>query len=94
MPDNYLVMFPAPKPEEIRTLLEAAPGKLEGIARHIQAREPLPPLRVGLMDKVKSGPINQGMYRYFIRTKKAPGYGGLYFPAASVSGCVLWAISA
>lgn len=70
MPDNYLVMFPSPKPEEIRTLLEAAPGKLEEIARHIQAGEPLPPLRVGLMDKVKSGPINQGMYRYFIRTKK------------------------
>lgn len=70
MPDNYLVMFPSPKPEEIRTLLEAAPGKLEEIARHIRAGDPLPPLRVGLMDKVKSGPINQGMYRYFIRTKK------------------------
>ena len=70
MPDNYLVMFPAPKPEEIRDQLASATGKLEEIARHIRSGEPLPPQRVGLMDKVKSGPINEGMYRYFIRTKK------------------------
>lgn len=70
MPDNYLVMFPSPKPEEIRTLLAAAPARLEEAAQRIRAGETFPPVQVGLMDKVKSGPINEGMHRYFIRTKK------------------------
>lgn len=70
MPDNYLVLFPSPKPEEIRQRMEEAPEIIAQAARLIQAGEPFPPVTVKLMDKVKSGPVNQGMYRYFIRTKK------------------------
>lgn len=70
MPDNYLVMFQAPGPKEAREILVAARPQLEDTARHIQMKEPAASLPVNLLDRIKSGPVNQGMYRYYIRTKK------------------------
>lgn len=70
MPDNYLVMFKAPGPQEAREILVAARPQLEDAARHIKAGETAAPLPVTLLDRIKSGPINEGMYRCFIHTKK------------------------
>lgn len=70
MPDNYLVLFKTPGPREARELVMAARPRLEEAARAIQRGEAAPPLPVKLLDRVKSGPVNEGMYRYFIRTKK------------------------
>lgn len=70
MPDNYLVMFKTPGPKEAREILVAARPKLEEAARAIQHGEDAPALPVKLMDRVKSGPINEGMYRCFIGTGK------------------------
>ena len=68
MPDNYLVLFPAPKQGEAQMRIAAARPLLAQAAQHIQAGETCEPLHAGLFDRFKSGPINKGMYRYFIRT--------------------------
>lgn len=69
MPDNYLVLFPAPTPEEIRSCLSAAPQVLERAAGHIRAGEPFPPVRTGPLDGLKSGPVNFLFSRFQLRDK-------------------------
>lgn len=69
MPDNYLVLFPAPKPGEAEEKIAAALPVLQQAAQQIAAGETLSSPRAGILDKLKSGPVNQGMYRFFIKTK-------------------------
>lgn len=69
MPDNYLVLFPAPTPDESEKAIAAAQPRLEKAAACIAAGEDFPPVKVSALDKLKSGPINEGMYRFFIKTK-------------------------
>ena len=69
MPDNYLVLFQTPAPEAARESLATVRPRLEEAARLIQRGETLDPLPVKPLDKLKSGIVNQGLYRYFIRTK-------------------------
>lgn len=70
MADNYLIMFPAPKEQEIRRGLENARACMEQAARVIEAQKAAPAVSWGLLDRLKSGPVNQGMYRFYIKTKK------------------------
>ena len=69
MPDNYLVLFPTPEESAAREIRHAARPALEEAARRIKAGEQIEPLPVKLLDKLKSGAVNRGMYRYFIKTK-------------------------
>ncbi|WP_367925556.1 EFR1 family ferrodoxin [uncultured Ruthenibacterium sp.] len=69
MPDNYLVLFPAPKPGEAEEKITAAQPLLLEAARRIEAKEDFSMVKVGALDKFKSGPINEGMYRFFIKTR-------------------------
>ena len=69
MPDNYLVMFETPTDAAAREILSAARPQMEEAARRIKSGETVEPLPVKLLDKVKSGMVNEGMYRYFIKTK-------------------------
>ncbi len=70
MPDNYLVMFPSPKPEEVKQKIEAARPNLEMAVEKILAGQPFPAKRPGALDKLKSGPVNEGMYRFFIKPSR------------------------
>ena len=69
MPDNYLVLFPAPKPGEAEEKIAVARPLLEDAARRILAGEDFNPVKTGALDKLKSGPVNEGMYRFFLKTK-------------------------
>lgn len=69
MPDNYIIMFPSPTQTEIDTMMQAVPPVLERAAGSIRAGEPFPAPKVGFLDKVKSGPVNAGFYRFQIKTK-------------------------
>lgn len=69
MPDNYLVLFPAPEEGESKRLLAAVRPTLEQAAARIQAGEDFPPPAVGLPDRLKSGPVNRLFYRFFVKTK-------------------------
>ena len=69
MPDNYLVMFRTPGPDEAKRIVEAARPALAAAAARIRAGEDFAPLHPGRLDRIKSGPVNEGMYRFFIKTK-------------------------
>ena len=69
MPDNYLVLFRTPQPDEARAMVEAARPKVDAAAQRILAGEDFPALRPTAADRLKSGPVNEGMYRFFIKTK-------------------------
>ena len=69
MPDNYLVLFPAPKPGELEQKLPAVRALLAQAAQRIAEGKAFEPVRVRALDQLKSGPINEGMYRFFLKTK-------------------------
>lgn len=67
MPDNYIVMFKAPEETEAKRIIHAARPVLEqGIAR-IRDGLPFPERKIGFVDRLKSGPVNEGFYRFFIK---------------------------
>lgn len=69
MPDNYLVLFSPPSPEEGEKIREKARPQAEKLAGLIAKGEPFPETRPTLLDRLKSGAVNEGMYRFFIKDK-------------------------
>ena len=69
MPDNYIVMFTAPSPEESEKIIAAARPTLEQYAACIREGRDFPPLHPGTMDRLKSGLVNTLFYRFQIKTK-------------------------
>ena len=70
MPDNYIIMFPAPTPEETQKLLAAAPAALQNCADTILAGKEAPEHTPGFADKLKSGVVNSLFYRFNMQPKK------------------------
>lgn len=70
MADNYIVMFPSPKESEIQKGLENARQTMAQAAGVIQDGRDAPPVSFGLLDRLKSGPVNRAMYRFYIKPKK------------------------
>ena len=70
MPDNYIIMFPAPTPEETQKLLAAAPAALQDCADTILAGKEAPEHTPGFADKLKSGVVNSLFYRFNMQPKK------------------------
>lgn len=68
LPDNFITMFSVPGEEKIREMIENAKPVLENGAAQIRRGEPFPEAQHGLLDKLKSGPINEGFNRYFLRS--------------------------
>lgn len=71
MPENFITMFSAPGEAKIREMIKTAKTILLDGAQKIQQGLPFPAHKIRLLDKLKSGPINQGFNRYFL---KATGY--------------------
>ena len=67
MPENYIALFNAPEQAEALHTIAAARPFLELGSTRIQAGQPFPTQRVGLLDRLKSGPVNAAFYRFFIR---------------------------
>ena len=70
MPDNYLVMFRAPEQEKARRIVAAARPVLETGAAAVAAGKNFPARKTGALDRLKSGPVNEGFYRFFIKAKR------------------------
>lgn len=79
MPENLITLFKAPPQEKIREMIEAAGSVLASGAKRILSGEDFPPVKTGFADKLKSGPINQGFNRYFLKST------GFYATDACVS---------
>ena len=67
MPENYIAMFNAPGEEESRAIVAKAKPVLEQAGELIQQGKDLPAPKVGLLDKLKSGPINEGFYKFYVK---------------------------
>lgn len=70
MADNYIVLFPSPKEAEIAQGLENARRTMETAAAVIRAEKDAPAVHSGFADRIKSGPVNRAMYRFYIKPKK------------------------
>lgn len=70
MPENYIALFDLPKDAKIRAMVAAARPSLADAAGYISRGEAFPDRKAGLLDKLKSGPVNQGFYKYYIGAKK------------------------
>lgn len=68
MPDNYIAMFNAPGEEEAKRILSAARPILEQGAAFIRKGLDFPMRKAGFLDKLKSGVVNDGFYRFHIKT--------------------------
>lgn len=71
MPENYIAMFSVPSEEQSAEIIAAAAPILEKAAQCIAQVIPFPSRKVSTMDKLKSGPINQGFYKFYV---KADGF--------------------
>ena len=69
MPENYIVMFDAPEEEDARKIVAAARPVLERAAGEIRAGADLSPRRTGVLDALRSGPINALFYRFCVKAK-------------------------
>ena len=71
MPENYVAMFPVPDQAKSARIIAAATPILEYGAQCIAQSIPFPINKVGLLGKLKTGPVNQGFYKFYV---KADGF--------------------
>ena len=68
MPDNYIIMFPSPAPDKCPQMMEKAADLLKKAADCIRKGQDFPAVPHNWLDKLKSGIVNQGFYRFQIKT--------------------------
>jgi len=67
MPDNYIIMFRAPEAAEAHNIITKAKPALDAAAEQIKQKEDFPARKAGFLDKVKSGAINEGFYKMYVK---------------------------
>jgi len=80
MPENYIAMFNAPGEEESRAIVAKAKPVLEKAGELIRQGKNLPVPKAGLLDKLKSGPINEGFYKFYVKADA-------FFATDACTGC-------
>ena len=70
MPENYLAMFPVPDEEKSRRLVKIALNRVGKRTKDIAAVKPFAEKKPGAMDKLLSGFVNGGFYKYSIGDRK------------------------
>lgn len=82
MPENYIALFNAPSEAETERIVSAADRQLLEAAACIREGRSFPEKKLSFADKVKSGPVNRGFYRFYIRS-------GPFRAGENCSGCGL-----
>lgn len=67
MPENYVAMFPVPSEEKSAEIIAAAGPVLKQAAACIAQRAPFPARKLSVVDKLKTGPVNQGFYKFYVK---------------------------
>jgi len=80
MPENYVALFSAPGVGETARILSAARPVLEAGAGRILAGRGFPKRKISALDRRKSGIVNEGFYRYYIKAKA-------FFATDACTGC-------
>ena len=70
MPNNYILMFQAPEPEEAKKIvIEAIPVLQKGVSHVLQGLD-FPNNSYNTLDKITSGLVNEGFNKYFVKAKE------------------------
>lgn len=69
MPENYIAMFSAPEKTQAQKIIENAVPALTRTAETIRANTDFPGQKIGLVDRVYSGPVNSLFYKAFVSAK-------------------------
>lgn len=69
MPENYITMYEAPKPEVARDIIRRAEPEIDRIGALIRDGKPLPVLPVTAADRLKSSLVNALFYPLFVSAK-------------------------
>ena len=80
MPENYIAMFNAPEREEAIAIVKKAIPVLQRGADSIRQRQPFPEQSITLADRMKSGFVNTGFYRFCVKA-------GPFYTLDSCTGC-------
>ena len=81
MPENYIAMFNAPDEQEARAIVARAKPVLQESGELIRQNMPFPAVKTGWADRLKSGPVNEGFYKCYVKadafyaTEKCMGCG-------------------
>lgn len=67
MPENYVAMFPVPDEEKSAEIIARAKPVLEQGANCIARNAPFPTRKVGVFDRLKSGAVNRGFYKFYVK---------------------------
>ena len=67
MPENYVAMFPVPDEKKSAAIIAAASPVLEKAAECIAQCVPFPFEKISFLDKLKTGPVNQGFYKFYVK---------------------------
>lgn len=70
MPENYIALFDAPDKQEIVKIVKKAQASIRVTAQIIEAEVYNDIYRPGVLDKLLSGAVNKGFYRFYISAKK------------------------
>ena len=68
MPENYIALFRAPAPEKARRIVAVARLLLHRRAKCILEGRDFPAGKTGVLDRLKSGPVNTLFYRFQIKS--------------------------
>lgn len=69
MPENYIAMFEVPKPELAKKIVLVAKRSLLKAVRTIRKGECFKETKVGVLDRLKSGPVNPIFYKMIVKAK-------------------------
>lgn len=67
MPENYIAMFNAPGEEQAKRIVEQAKPTLQECAELIVLGDIFAEKTCGFLDRLKSGAVNEGFYRFFVK---------------------------
>ena len=93
MPENYIAMFKTPMPEEAAEIVRKALPSMEQAADLISQGETFPAQTVRPMDRLKSGLINKGFNRYYVKSNKFYATDACVGCGLCAEACVLNSIS-
>ena len=89
MPENYLAMFNTPAPEEAAKTIAAAGPRLEEAAGYIRRGENFPPHKVTLMDRFRTGKVNDTFYKQVVKTESFFTSESCISCGKCAAGCIL-----
>lgn len=70
MPENYIALFDAPDKKEVIKIVKNAQAVIRITAQIIEAEVYNEIYKPSMLDRILSGVVNQGFYRYYISAKK------------------------